>query len=114
MTAAELRNVTLGELAALISQPTTPTEEPSRYIDLKTSGAYRHALDAINAGILPAFRLPGSRKLWVLRADFERWVERDEHRVVPMSTTNTMSTEPTDEIDDVITFNNARRKTRAA
>jgi len=109
---AELRGVTLGDLADLLGAGAKLSEpEPLRYVDLKTCGCYRHALNAANKGELPAFRLPGSRKLWVRSDDFYAWIERDQHRVIK-PTSEVVDT--TDHVDDVIEFNNRRRRTRAA
>jgi hypothetical protein len=111
LSPAELRTVTLGDLADLLRSDARQAE-PDRYVDLKTSGCYRHALDAANKGDLPAFRLPGSRKLWVRADDFHAWIERDQHRVV-QPTSEVVET--TDEVDSIVAFNNARRrKTKAA
>lgn len=103
----DLRAVTLGDIAALIGPPAPPTKPPDRYVDLRETGVYRHALEAVSKGDLPAFRLPGSRKLWVVRADFEAWIERGEHRVAQAPAP---AAERPDEIGELIEMNNRSRR----
>lgn len=100
----QLRFLTLGELLEFFSS----TKPEPRYIDLKSTGLYRQALEAIKAGQLRAHKLPGSRKYWVLTEDFHAWIESPLHRVQPSATKSSEEDEH-DSIDRLIDEQDRRR-----
>jgi hypothetical protein len=100
----QLQHLRVSDLVSLLSDTEGGKE---RYIDLKATDLYRPALRAIKDEKLKAFRIKGSRKLWVRADDFYAWVESPEHRV--RRETDAADDDPMRDIDRLIDEHDRRR-----